>query len=53
MKPTKPTIEDVILMINNLATEMRDGFNKINIRLDRVEQRLDIIEEKLERNNIR
>ena len=36
-KKKRITINDVVIMINNLTLEMREGFRQVNARLDRLE----------------
>jgi hypothetical protein len=51
-KPKQPrmTINQLAVIVNNLAIEMRAGFAAINKRIDHLEVRIDKIEETLERH---
>ena len=44
---TKPTIENVFEKLNALTEEMRQGFAAIAVRLDRIEERLTSLEQRI------
>ncbi|MGI9108258.1 MAG: hypothetical protein ACR2G4_18675 [Pyrinomonadaceae bacterium] len=46
---TKPTIETVLERLSALGTEMREGFARIEKRLDNVDKRLDDFDVRLDR----
>ena len=46
---TKPTIETVLERISALGTEMREGFARIETRLENVDNRLDDFDVRLDR----
>ena len=42
-KKKRITINDVVIMINNLTLEMREGFRQVNARLDNLENDVAIL----------